>query len=305
MAELDANLVLILTAEYGKNNLVRPSTDFNHCIAKVKINNEYFYLELTDKNLPFKSLPMSLRGATALDIPFNVSKDDNIKLYHLNPDNRMSAKFISEYKMFVNDSTTSVDLSSTIVGHLASYYIKIKKEENDELLEESIFDDINGRTSETIELKSLKSMDYKRDEGSISFNTILDLDLEINEIGEYYTFKVPKFINPYSEEIIKLKTRNYPIDYKQYENSDYYQEMIEINLSKAYKFVEIPQGNNYTYKGHDFSIEYKLVKPNVLEIDLMSKVNSDNISPDEYQKFKSFVRKVLDTKDTLIKYKKV
>ncbi|EDP70136.1 hypothetical protein FBALC1_11402 [Flavobacteriales bacterium ALC-1] len=305
MADLESNLVLILTSDYGKNNLVRPSTDFNHCIAKVKIDDKYFYLELTDQNLPYKALPMSLRDATALDIPFKTSQKKTSDLYHLVSNNRDKALFSSEYKMFIKDSITTLDLTTKTNSHLASYYIKINKEEKDDLLKETLFKDISDRTSETIELDKVMGMNYNRDEGVISYRTILNIDIEINQIGDYYTFKAPKFLNPYNENIIELKTRNYSIDYKQYENADFYKEKIELKLTEAYKFVEIPKQETFKYKNHEFSIDYNLTKQNVLEVTIDSKVNSENISQEDYLEFKVYVKKVLDTKDTIIKYQKV
>ena len=79
-AGLDVNLVLILTSDYGKKSLVLPSQDFNHCIVKVNIDGKEQFLELTDKNMPFKSVPNSLLNATGLEIPYmsNVGKEYNL-----------------------------------------------------------------------------------------------------------------------------------------------------------------------------------------------------------------------------------
>src|SRR5690606_20488544 len=67
MAEVESNLVLVLTSDYGKKNMILPNTEFNHCIVKANLDGKEHFIELTDKYLPFKSLPMSLREATALE----------------------------------------------------------------------------------------------------------------------------------------------------------------------------------------------------------------------------------------------
>ncbi|WP_299361721.1 tetratricopeptide repeat protein [Winogradskyella sp.] len=305
MADLKSNLVLILTSGYGKNNLVKPSTDFNHCIVKVKLDGDDFYLELTDKNLPFKSLPMSLRNATALDIPFQIPLNSRNDLYYLTAANREKAHFLSEYKMYITDSVANLDLKYNVKGHLASYYIKMQEEKKDDLLKETVFKEISDRSSEAIELNEIKDVKNIRSNGSISYHVGLSLDLEVNQIGDYYTFKVPKFLHPYNESIIELKSRNYPIDYKQYENSDFYDEKIEILLPSGFKFVEIPKPKKYKYKNHAFSIDYKLLDQDKLNVNIVSKVNTEDISQNEYLEFKSYVKSVLDTKETLIKYKRI
>lgn len=69
MAGINAQLVLIDTRDNGMNDIMLPSIDFNHCIAKAVLDGKPYYIELTDNHLPFASLPNSLNGALALEIP--------------------------------------------------------------------------------------------------------------------------------------------------------------------------------------------------------------------------------------------
>ena len=139
-AELDANLVLVLTSDYGYNSLVLPSTDFNHCIAKVKIDGKDQFLELTDKYLPYKSLPTSLRGATALEIPLDRNDTKTYDLFKLNNLNRASGitKNISYIK---EDKTKMVWIDSEYSGHVNSYYSSsVFAEPNAEVIKKSVTD---------------------------------------------------------------------------------------------------------------------------------------------------------------------
>lgn len=68
-ALLETNLVLILTNDHGQKSIVLPSQDFNHCIVKIEDEGRGMFIELTDKNLPFGSIPNGLINATGLIIP--------------------------------------------------------------------------------------------------------------------------------------------------------------------------------------------------------------------------------------------
>ncbi|WP_353778364.1 tetratricopeptide repeat protein [Winogradskyella sp. 3972H.M.0a.05] len=304
-AELKTNLVLILTSEYGKNDLVLPSSDFNHCIVKVNMDNVEQYLELTDKYLPFKSLPMSLREAVALEIPYD-SKDkistDLITLYN---EERKKAEFDSECIINMGENVANLELNSKVSGHLASYYIEIFKNEKEKLLEETVQQEISNRSNHNIKLESILSFNHDEDKGEIDFRTRLTVDLKINEVGDIFTFIAPLFLNPYNESIIQDEERSYPIDYKQYENSDAYNESVIIKLEEGQKFIDIPNNLDFNFKNHTFSIKYELRKLNELKIYIYSTVNSESISPKEYLEFKEYVRNVLNTREALIKFKTI
>ncbi|MEL6143592.1 MAG: transglutaminase domain-containing protein, partial [Bacteroidota bacterium] len=46
---VDANLVLINTRDRARNNLALPGISFNHCIARVELEEKEYYVELTDE----------------------------------------------------------------------------------------------------------------------------------------------------------------------------------------------------------------------------------------------------------------
>ncbi|NMH86535.1 transglutaminase domain-containing protein [Flavivirga algicola] len=301
-AKLNAKMVLILTSDYGKNELVLPSSDFNHCIVKVKINGKEQFLELTDKYLPFAALPLSLRDASALEIPFDSSVKFTSELIHLKNVLRKSAKFQSDYIMDLESNISKININTTVSGNIASYYIDLFKNKKGQLLEETLEEEISNRSSEEIKLVDITSVKHDKNSGTINFKTNLTTELKVNKVGDLFTFKIPYFLNPYNNAIIKNESRSYPIDYKQYENADHYSESILIRLKENQKFAEIPSNVNYKFKEHTFSIKYSTPKSNEIKIDILSNVNTNNISIDEYSEFKDYVKKVLDTREMIIKF---
>ena len=302
-AELDVNMVLILTADYAKNQLLLPSTDFNHCIVKVKIEGKDQFLELTDKNLPFKSLPMSLREATALEIPYDNLTQNRYDLFKLDKVSREKTTFTSVAELDLNREESGIELRSKITGHLASYYIDVIKNKEGKLLKDELHQELSNRASETVKLIGIEKVSLNKDKGEAAYTMKLTSDIKISKVGGMQTFKVPYFLNPYNNSIIQLEKRSYPIDYRQYENTDYYREKIIIKLKENEEFVGLPENTTYSFKNHFFSISYKLIKENHLEINIEADVNSNLITPEEYPDFKDFVEKVLDTREVLIAFK--
>lgn len=68
-AGIPAQLVLVDTRDNGSKDMILPSVEFNHCIVLAKLDGKGQYLELTDNNLSFGSLPNNLNGALSLLIP--------------------------------------------------------------------------------------------------------------------------------------------------------------------------------------------------------------------------------------------
>lgn len=288
-AELDAKLVLILTSDYGKNELVLPSTDFNHCIVKVTMDGTEQFLELTDKYLPFRSLPMSLRDATALEIPFDSSKKSKSELFRLKDQPRQESLMESSYVLDLDKTTSTIELTYKVSGHLGSYYIGTFDQQKDKLLEDTISQEISNMSSEPVQLIGIENVSFEKEKGIVEYTTKLTSKLKINKVGELFMFKIPYFLTPYDRSIIQPESRSYPIDYKQYENSDSYKETMLVRIKENEKFVEIPENVKYQFKEHSFSVNYELLKPN-------------SITTVEYAEFKDYVTKVLDARDNLISF---
>jgi len=303
LAELDSKLVLILTSDHGYNELELPSTDFNHCIVNVELDGAEQYLELTDKYLPFKSLPISLEGAKALVIPFDRTEVKDSDLFTLQDVSRKKAIFKSNSIVKIDEKISKIDLNTTVSGHLASYYIEMFKSKKDKLLNEAVLDEISNRSRESIQLLKIKDFSYDKNIGEMGFKTELTSNLKISKIADIYTFTVPYFTNPYNDQIIQEENRSYPLDYRKYENSDSYSESILLKLNRNQKFVDLPNNAEYNFKEHNFTIKYNLLSQNELSVEISAKVNLNEIVQRDYEQFKIYINNVLKTRDSLIKFK--
>lgn len=299
--EVEAQLVLILTSDYGKTAVVLPNTDFNHCIVKTTYNGQPQYLELTDKYLPFRALPTSLFRAIALDIPYQRSDATN-DIYHLSKKvSRVPSVFNNNAIIEVSEDSSKIQLTTQVSGQAASYYISLFDETNHEVLKTQVFDDLSQRSEADLTLNKLEVNHV--DTKTVEFTLDLLLNKKTTKIGSLKTFIIPFFSTPYTQNIINLEKRNYPINYNSYETIDEYKEHFVIKLPEENQFVELPENKTLTFKNHTCSISYNLVKPNELVIDLETFPGSGDVLVEEYQDFKNFIREVLEIREQIIAFK--
>lgn len=304
MADLKSNLVLILTSDYGRNNLVLPSTDFNHCIVKVLIEGKEQFLELTDKYLPYKSLPTSLRGATALEIPFN--SDDTTKtydLFHLDNVSREYSEIKNVVNLVISDNDMNLVIKSNIKGHNTSYYNQVFDEPNPEVIEKSIQDDFKGKLQDDFKLNSVSDVSNSNDGALVAFTSDLTINKKLNSIGSIKILQLPIITHPYESSIIQLEERKYPIDYIQYEYVDNYATDYIIELDKSQSFVEIPESRSFTFKNHSYSITYDNPEPYKLKISIKCTTSLDAISPEDYPDYRAYVKSIIDAQAEYLGFK--
>ncbi|WP_100612969.1 transglutaminase domain-containing protein [Confluentibacter lentus] len=302
MAELQSNLVLILTSDNGQNSLVLPSTDFNHCIVKVKLDGQERFLELTDKFLPFKSLPLSLRGATGLEIPFN--SDTNVVYDLMKLDN-----VLREESVFKNDVSIHItndikmEIKSAFTGHINSFYASILDDPNADVVKKAVYNDLDGQILEEFILDELVDIERIDDDKEIRYTSKITLDKKINKIGSINIFQLPIVSNPYTNSVISLDKRHYPIEYNQYENIDEYFNNYDVYIDASMSFVEIPESKKITFKNHLYEITYLKVAPNHLQVKIHAKPTLENILAEDYADFKTYIKSVLEAQKEFIGYK--
>ncbi len=304
MADLEANLVLVLTSDNGMKELVLPSTDFNHCIVKVLLNGKEQFLELTDKYLPFKSLPTSLRRATALEIPFSSDTTTKYDLFKLGNDViRDPSVFQNKVVAHVNEDNMKISIETQYTGQVNSYYASIISEPNFEVEKKSIYDNLKAQLNEDFVLNDLTNVERIDDDRIIKYTSDITLNKKTNKIGSINIFQLPLVSRPYTSSIINYEKRNYPIEYIQYENLDEYYNSYDLFIDESKTFIEIPKNRKFTFKEHFYEISYELIKNNHLKVIIHSKPSLENIQPEDYEEFKVYVKSILDAEKEFIGYK--
>lgn len=302
-AGLDVNLVLILTSDYGKKSLVLPSQDFNHCIVKVNLEGEEQFLELTDKSMPFKSIPNSLLNATALEIPYMSNTNKNYELFNLGDMKGNKSNNISEVFIKVDENKTqNLTVKTKITGSLASAYFEMFVGRDYASIKKDIDEDFKGRLGELV-LDTVSNINAEKGQDFVSYDVKMHISDKMNEMGSMTFFKLPMVSHAYNSDIVSLEERNYNIMYQNYENANYYDTSYTVELPEGKKFIEIPENKEFTYKKHSYKITFESFATNKLKIAFIGTPDLEDISVEEYTDFKKYVDGVLKAKDILIGYK--
>ncbi len=299
-AGLQINLVLVTTNNYGTNEMVLPSTDFNHCIAKVNLDGQEQYLELTDKNLPFKALPVSLEGATALEIPYK--KDDKIKegLIKLTQVNKVKTLLKSDVVYTIYPDKQEISILITSQGRVNSKFNDLLKEPNKEVVKKNILAYFEDFDNLDLDLVSYKVIQRNKNFDQIKFQAIFTIKNKIQRLGVSKIFKLPLQLKPYTPSIINLEERKYPIVYHKYENIDQYESNYTIILKGGKKFTAIPQNKSFNYKKHSYSVSYNKQSDTELKVHIVANTSLDNIAIADYPAFKQYVQSILETVESLV-----
>ena len=300
---VEAQLVLVLTSDFGKNAIVLPSTDFNHCIVKTTYNGEPQYIELTDKYLPFRSLPVNLRNAIVLDIPYMSNTLSN-NIYNLDQDIKRTPSILeNKATIVVSEESAQIALTTSFTGDATSYYFGMFDEQNTEVLKDQLLQDLLQRTSADITLNDFNIIKNNRLKSELSYAMNITYNKKINKIGSLKTFQVPFFSTPYTQTIINLEKRSYPIYYKSYEFLDGKRDTYTIVIPEENEFIEIPENKTINFKDHKVSIKYLLENKNKLQISMTVDPDFKDIDITSYDLFKEFVRDFLEVKEQLVVFK--
>ena len=304
MADLESNLVLVLTSNYGVNEIVLPSTDFNHCIVKVNMDGEDQYLELTNKHLPFKALPTSLLNAMALEIPY--SDEDLTQTYDLKTlsnINRSVNKVSSHVEMKINGGTRNYSIDTKVYGATKSYQSEILENPNMKIIEEEMLDRFSSSIDGDLKIDSVYGIENDRTENFTRFICDMTQKEKTNKIGSFKILRIPSITDAYTDNIVRDSERKFAINYKGYESIDNYVIVYDIYLEEGEEFVELPESVKLNYLKHSYSRTYEKISATHLRVSVEAIPDLADIAPENYEDFKTYIHKVLEAKDEFVGFK--
>jgi hypothetical protein len=303
MAGIKAQMVLVDTRDNGQKDILLPSIEFNHCIAKAVLDNKSYYIELTDNYLPFTSLPNTLNGALALEIPIK-SSNENAQLIQLKPVNKTKDVIKRVIDITPDNDDLSIDVKTIKYGAFSSPiredYENLENEKQLEDMQKSVA----GSYKNNVRLDKISFKELNKLNDSVEYTYHYKVQNEIAEIGSLFTFKVA-----YPDLVATLDNfssdkRVYPIEYWSYENADGYETVVNITAPTGKKFVELPKNETLSFKDLKYSIQYTLKADDKLVITRkFSNARAQQISAEDYPVFKSFFEKIVKAEQKFIAYK--
>lgn len=303
-AGLRANLVLVQTNDNGIYSPKLPSLSFNHCIVKVTIDDKDYFLEMTNKYLPFKALPLNLYKAKALVISLNKLENEKSGIINLPFDTALKNRQLSSTTIDVEDNIKRYTSTHTVTGSLKSYYNELFSDAvTEDYKNKQLEENINSALNKVITLESAKLIANERFHKGITYETKFSVVEKLQSVGSLKILEVPYQEKVYTRDIISTENRKYDIEYFNYENSNDYESEIIINIPQNKEFTEVPDSRTLNYKNHSYSIDYILLNPSSLKVVRKVNVPWDNIKREDYSEYKKFVEEVIAVEEQIVGFK--
>ncbi len=304
MCNLKANLVLVSTRDNGQKDMFLPSFLFNHCIVKYtdEQNNEHF-LELTDRDLPFKSLPSNLYHALSLTIPERGNDNSKQTILPILGTMQTKNKLRTAITIDFTGNDMNVTSETTQYGNQTSPSRNTYRSLSEENAIKEMEPSFSRLFSNPIKIKSVKFDGLNENLDSIGVTTKLTATNQVKKIGAVSAFTIPYTDILFTASPFNPETRKYDFEYWAYESVDEYETGVDIVLPAEKSFVDTPTDENVSFHGITYSLKYKKIAPNKLNVVRKVNMNRENIKPEEYEEFKAFVSKIIDIEGMYITFK--
>jgi tetratricopeptide (TPR) repeat protein len=297
---ITAQLVLVKTHDNGLLTMPLPSIDFNHCMAKVNVNNSDYYIELTSQCLPFQSLYNSSLYSTMLDIS-DSNKPADVK--YLDPANRKAnnikrSKAISfrEKDMIIDEKMyKTAALAGVMRENLGELSSKDQMKQMKEII--SAIDAENDVTK----LK-YTNIDRKNTNDTVYMDLGYELKNHVKTIAGMYVFTLPWSSSVSASDLQITLPRYSNIDLSQMFDMDNETETITVNLPAGKKMMEAIEPISLKNDIIEYSIAPKQVG-NKLTVTRTFKLKKQVVPAARAAEFNTFFKKMVeaDNKELAIK----
>ncbi|MDB5133624.1 MAG: hypothetical protein JWP37_227 [Mucilaginibacter sp.] len=289
-AGIKAQLVLVKTRDNGLNSMPLPTIDFNHCISKVRLNNQDYYIELTSQYLPFRAMYLSELNSALLDIG-----DDNTvsAIKYLNPATRKQNNIYRSVNIAFKDKDFVIKentyKTASLAGNLRDAYMDLSQKDRIKKIKEAITEQYPDNEINTLTFDNMA----KNNADTVYMKLDYELKNSSKQIAGMSIFSFPwsdKF-TPSDFQIIPPRLTG--IDLSQVFYMDSETETITLTLPVGKKIVEGPVAVNLTSDVMDYSIVPKTVG-NKLILTRTFKLKKDFVPVEKSAEFNTFFKKMVE-----------
>lgn len=300
---IDAQIMLINLRNNGKNDLALPSMDFEHVIAKVKIDGKDYYIEMTSDKNSYKTIGYNLKKAFALEI----SDDPNKKVepMFLDPDTRIENSIYRKGSIIFNANNAKVSKQVVRYGDWASSFRNTYRDLGAEARKKKMRESIaylhanikldNFNIDKTID-KTTDSLTYAYE---YSTNNVFSV------ISDMMIFKLPWSNAQKPKDFLSMEERKFPVEFWKYKNDDVVSETLNIKIPEGKELTEAPANLHYSCNIADYNLDFTLVNDELI-VKRQMKYKDDYVPLKDYNNFKKFFENVInaDAKQIAFKEKK-
>ncbi len=289
---IEAYIVLVSTRENGIPVKIYPViTDFNYIVVKAVINGQEYFLDATDKNLPFGLVPFKTLNGDARVLDF-----DKGSYWQKINTNSINSKKINSLLKFNSEGNLIGQFTNTYSGYhaynLRSEYNLIGKESYLENLETKLID----FEIDDFKINHLNDLEKPINE---TFTLISDDPLTTQKkISLKPILLLRSSINPF-----KLKERLYPVDFG---HTSSIVQRINIEIPEGYTVSKLPREMSIKLPNNGGLYLYKLQqKDNKIKIYSKYIISKKVFKSDEYVGLKEFFNKMITIENLEIILQKI
>ena len=299
---IDANLVLVNTRDRSLQNLSLPGIGFNHCIARVTIDGDQYYVELTDENLPFGTGDWSVNNAFAVAIPRRGESFDGTA-GRINPPSRGVNATIRSGKVTFDNRDLLFTLDNRQVNSRASSYRHTYLNESADNRRRLMQDAISGNYPR-IELTELSFGDDLEDLASneISYRNGYRVADPSNKIGGMLIY--PLVLSDRLEDLPYTTTeeRKLPIDLWQTFRAEYYEQTLDVATPQGMQLVEVPESITVSNDFLDYAIRFTATDKGV-QVFRSLLLKQDIVGPEFYDEFREDMFRIVEADKVNLAYR--
>lgn len=305
-AGLDASLVLVSTRDNGDSGMRLPSINFNHCIAKVMVDDQPYYVELTSDFLAFSTFSSYLERAFALEIVSN-GDEAEAQPIRLDPATRLKNLTTRQTTLVLSaDGSLEVNKSNSKTGYAAARMRMTYRDLGEEARRKELLGSL------TDEFPSVKLKEFTFTSGldtvdsDISYKYVYVATDVLTEVGG--GMKLLKL--PWSDQVsaipefLSLEKRVFDIDYWEWTNDDSEVEVMEIAIPATMKLVELPKNVVISSSVADYSLSFEKKGDKVIATrKMVYKQDHDRITTAEYEAVRDFYGKIVKADKTQLAFR--
>lgn len=290
-ADLDAELVVLSTRNNGIPTKIFPVIyDYNYVILKTSIEGIDYFLDATDKFLPFGQVPVRTLNGEARIINFDKSGTWTTLAPKENTSKDVKAK------LTLNEDG---EFEGNLMIYRKGYFASSKRKELDLLSEESYLEEFESENPD------LEVIDYKvNNENNIekTLQEIFKVAISMNESLENTVRINPFFFERIKNNPFKLKERLFPVDFAYPYKSNY---SLNLEIPDSYQITKIPKNKAIALPNNGGSFILRSTNnKNSVSILVRFNINKKIFSSEEYFTLKEFFKQIIISENSYITIQK-
>jgi Tfp pilus assembly protein PilF len=290
VANIDASLVLVGSKEIGNTYFNLPGFNFDHCMAKINLDKDEYYIELTASDFPFSTIWKGQTKCMILDV---TNSSDSIQIKNLPTNKHLSNSIIRKSKIsFIGDGisqTTTTYRTGFMAALTRSTYRNQGQEEREKSMTQAI--SANDKPIKLISLTFDSTLNSNSD--TLKYVYSYSMPKAITKVNDLNIFKLRIADQLDDMEFLSIQNRNYPIEVWKFDGTDFVSEDITIVIPTERKLVGLPKPAHYSCKFARYDLTFKQ-EGNELKISRSFVPFANNIPLSEIDSYKSFIESVKD-----------